>query len=111
MATILRRGGINWEPPYPEGEDEASLQKHKEFLQNEWVRRCPDKEKIKKRMALTFPDRRRRMNQKISLVELRAEYPALFHFDQVLSASSIQTPHIIAATKQEKECRTVFKLL
>ena len=51
VASKLRRGGINWEPPFPEGEDEASLKKHKQFMQNEWARRAPDIEKINRRMA------------------------------------------------------------
>ena len=32
--TKLRRGAINWEPPFPEGEDETSLKKHIEYMQN-----------------------------------------------------------------------------
>lgn len=79
----LRRGGINWEPPFPEGEDELSLKRHKEWLQNEAKRRNPDWEKVEKRMKLTFPDRRKLMNQKIELAEVRAQYPALFNFQQV----------------------------
>ena len=56
VASKLRRGGINWEPPFPEGEDEASRKKHKQFMQNERARRAPDIEKINRRMAITFPD-------------------------------------------------------
>ena len=83
VASKLRRGGINWEPPFPEGEDEASRKKHKQFMQNERARRAPDIEKINRRMAITFPDRRRMMNTKASLVDVRAEYPALFNYHQV----------------------------
>jgi hypothetical protein len=28
VSSKLRRGAINWEPPYPEGEDDVSLQRH-----------------------------------------------------------------------------------
>ena len=80
----LRRGDINWEPPFPEGEDELSLKGHKEWLQSEAKRRNPDWEKVEKNMALTFSDRRKLMNQKIELKEVRAQYPALFNFQQVL---------------------------
>ena len=66
--------GLNWEPPYPEGEDEQ----HKECLVAEWRRKHPNKEKIEQGMMLTFPERRRQMNQQIEITELRAEYPALF---------------------------------
>ena len=59
VTALLQRGGINWEPPYPEGEDESSLKNHIEYMQNEWSKRSPDWEKIKKRMMLTLPARRR----------------------------------------------------
>lgn len=83
VSSKLRRGAINWEPPYPEGEDESSMKKHREALQIEWLRARPDKEKIDKRMMLTFPDRRRLMNKKVDLTEVKAEYPALFDYSQV----------------------------
>ena len=76
----LRRGDINWEPPFLEGEDELSLKRHKEWLQSEAKRRNPDCEKVEKNMALTFSDRRKLMNQKIELKEVRAQYPVLFNF-------------------------------
>lgn len=53
MSSKLRRGAINWEPPYPEGEDEASMRKHKEALETEWRRRNPDKKRIEQGMLLT----------------------------------------------------------
>lgn len=84
VALKLRRGGINWEPPFPEGEDEVSLKRHKEWLQNECMRRTPDLKRVAERMSLTFPDRRRLMNKNVPLTEVRAEYPALFDFKQVL---------------------------
>jgi len=74
----LRRGGINWEPPFPEGEDELSLKKHKDWLQGEAKKRSPDWDKVEKRMALTFPDRRKLMNKKIELQELRLQYTLLY---------------------------------
>lgn len=83
VSAKLRRGALNWEPPYPEGEDEASIKKHKEALETEWHKRNPDMEKVERRMMLTFPDRRRQMNKQIEITELKAEYPALFDFSQV----------------------------
>lgn len=83
VSSKLRRGGLNWEPPYPEGEDEASMKKHKEMLRVEWMRKNPNKENIERGMMLTFPERRRQMNQQIEILELKAEYPALFDFSQV----------------------------
>ncbi|XP_068747230.1 sterile alpha motif domain-containing protein 3-like isoform X1 [Montipora capricornis] len=85
VSAKLRRGALNWEPPYPEGEDEASMKKHKEALETEWRRRNPDMEKVEHRMMLTFPDRRRQMNKQIEITELKAEYPSLFDFSQILA--------------------------
>ncbi len=50
----MRRGAINWEPPFPEGEDETSI-KHLDFIDNERKKRMPDMAKIKQRMVVTFP--------------------------------------------------------
>ena len=83
MSSKWRRGAINWEPPYPEGEDEASMRKHKEALETEWRRRNPDQKRIEQGMLLTFPERRRQMNQQMPITEVKAEYPSLFDFTQV----------------------------
>ena len=83
VAAKLRRGGINCWPPFPASEDEASMKKHKEFIQNEWCRSSPDIAKISKRMDLTFAVRQREMNGKPPLADIKAEYPALFDYDQV----------------------------
>ena len=82
MLSKLRCGTINWEPPYPEGEDEASMQKHKEALETEWHRRNPDKKGIEQGMLLVFPERRCQMNQPMPIAEVKAEYPSLFDFTQ-----------------------------
>ena len=58
MSSKLSRGAIKWEPPYPEGEDEPSMPKHKEALEREWRRRNRDKKRIEQGMLLTFPERR-----------------------------------------------------
>ena len=34
VKKSLRRGAINWEPPYPEGEDEASMKAHLAFMKS-----------------------------------------------------------------------------
>lgn len=82
-VATLRRGAINWDPPFPEGEDETSLKKHIEYMQNEWAKANPDREKLKKRMCLTFPGRRRMMNSQLPLVDIKSEYPALFCQEEV----------------------------
>lgn len=85
MSSKLRRGAINWEPPYPEGEDEASMRKHKEALETEWRRRNPDKKRIEQGMLLTFPERRCQMNLQMPITEVKAEYPSLFDFTQIIA--------------------------
>ena len=83
MSSKFRRGALNWEPPYPEGEDEASMKRHKDALASEWRKKNPDKTKIETWMLLTFPERRRQMNQQTDLALLKAEYPSLFDYNQV----------------------------
>lgn len=83
VSKVLRRGGINLEPPFPEGEDENTMKLHREVLKKEWKKNVPDLEKIKTRMALTYPDRRRLVNGKSSLPEIKLEFPALFCYSEV----------------------------
>ena len=89
IAKALKRGGINWEPPYPEGKDEQSMAIHRQYLKNEIKKRSPDWEKIKRRMALTYPDRRRMINGKQPLTEIKEEYPALFCYSEVSRLLSV----------------------
>jgi hypothetical protein len=83
VNASLRRGGIDWEPSFPQGEDETSMEYHRIFIATEWKKRSPDMEKINSRMELTYPDRRMKMNNKMPLKEIREEYPALFSYKQV----------------------------
>ncbi|XP_028417100.1 uncharacterized protein LOC114541360 [Dendronephthya gigantea] len=85
VKKSLRRGGINWEPPYPEGEDEASIKAHVAFMKNESRKRSPNLEKIQSRMDRTFPHRRRFINEKRPLAEIRHEYPTLFTSKEIVS--------------------------
>ena len=83
VSSKFRRGALNWEPPYPEGEDEASMKRHKDALASEWRKKNPDKTRIETWIILTFPERRRQMNQQTDLALLKAEYPSLFDYNQV----------------------------
>ena len=83
VSKSLRRGGINWAPAFPEGEDEASMKLHQRSMREEWKKRSPDMEKIKSRMMITFPHRRQMINGKTPLLEIMDEYPALFSYDEV----------------------------
>lgn len=35
VSKSLQRGGINWEPLYPEGEHEVSMKAHVEYMKTE----------------------------------------------------------------------------
>ena len=83
VSKSLRRGGVNWESSFPEGEDERSMQSHKAAIKDELKKKSPDKEKVKARMMLTFADRRRLINNKTPLLGIMNEYPALFCYDEV----------------------------
>lgn len=79
-----RSSGIDWEPLFPEGEDEASIKLHKTALKTEFKKRLADMGKVNSRMALTYPDRRRMINNKTPIVEMKEVYPSLFCHDQVI---------------------------
>lgn len=66
------------------------MEKHKEFLRTEMHCRSPNWDKVEKGVALPFPDHRRLMNQKVGLVDVKAEYPALFNFKQVCACMSFK---------------------
>lgn len=83
VIKSLRRGAINWEPDFPEGEDDRSMMLHRQALKDEWKKRSRDPEKIKLRMAITYADRRRMINSKKPLGEIFAEYPSLFCHQEV----------------------------
>ena len=51
---LSKRGELNWDPPFAEGEDEASINLHKEFLRAEWQKRARDEENIAQRMEMTY---------------------------------------------------------
>ena len=83
ISKVLRRGGINWEPAFPEGEDESLMNLHQRVMQDELKKRSPNLEKIQGRMALTFPHRRTFMNEKPLLSKIKEVYPALFSYKEV----------------------------
>ena len=52
VSKSLRRGGINWEPAFPEAEDDVSMKLHQRSLKEEWKKRSPDIEIIKSSMMI-----------------------------------------------------------
>ncbi len=85
LSKKVKRGDLNWEPPFPQGEDETTMNIHKQFLKSEYLKRSPDKRKIARRMLVTFPDRRKMVNEKKPIKEIKEEYPALFCSSEVIS--------------------------
>ena len=83
VKKSLRQGGINWEPPYPQGEDEVPMKAHVTSMKTECRKRNVDKGKLSSRMGLTFPHRRRFIHEKRPLAEIKEEYPALFTSEEV----------------------------
>ena len=85
-ASLPMYGLPNYLPDRPSGEDETSIGKHKEWLQDEKRarRKRPDMSQIDKRMTLTFADRRLMVVEKNTTVsEVIEEYPWLESFHQV----------------------------
>lgn len=79
---------VNWSPPPVDGEDDDSMNAHKQWLKNEWLRiKYLDIEGIKeitKRMELCFPYRRKEINSDVSLHYLKDEYPFMFTYGSIL---------------------------
>mgnify|MGYP002803877319 CR=1 FL=1 len=90
LSKKVKRGDLNWEPPFPQGEDETTINLHKEFLKTEFLKRSPDKGKMARRMLLTFADRRKMINEKKTIKEIKEEYPALFCFSEVGTSTNNQ---------------------
>ncbi|XP_038062962.1 uncharacterized protein LOC119733630 [Patiria miniata] len=67
----------------PEGEDEVSMERHISALCEEHKKRQGDENKIDKLMDLTFPVRRQAILKKALVVDIKAQYPALFTPKQI----------------------------
>lgn len=76
-------GVINWQPEYPDGEDEKSLQQHKADIRSEMEKGSPDETLVKKKMSLTFALRRKEINQNMRISDIKDNWPALFDMQAV----------------------------
>ena len=83
LPKKVKRGDLNWEPHFPEGEDETTMNLLKQFLNAECLKRLPDKGKTARQMLETFADRRKMVNGKRPIKDIKDEYPALFCFSEV----------------------------
>ena len=84
-------GVINWQPEYPDGEDEKSLQQHKTDIRNEIGKGSPDQSLIKKKMSLTFALRRKEVNSNMRISDVKDNWPALFDMKEVCAIISAVT--------------------
>ena len=75
-----KKGEINWQPNFPEGEDDASIARHKTYMKKESAKdsRYQNKESIELKMQATYAARRTFINSQCTVQELLNEYPCLF---------------------------------
>jgi len=80
-----KKGEINWQPNYPEGEDEASVDRHIEFMLKESKKspHCQESVVVSSKMDITFAARRQIINAKCPIPQLRDRYPLLFSKNQI----------------------------
>ena len=87
---IPKAGVINWQPKYPDGEDEKSLLQHKEDIISELKQRSPDEGLIARRMNVKFARCRKDINDKMS-INIMKNWPALLEMKAVRSTYFIST--------------------
>lgn len=74
----------NFLPDRDEGEDDETQKEHEEWLELELKKTCPDKNKIKLLMGLTFPDRRALIvTHGTPVKDLLSKYQCLADSDEV----------------------------
>jgi len=78
-------GVINWQPEYPDGEDDNSLQQHKMDIRSEIQKGSADQNLIKNKMSLTFALRRKEINSNVRISDVKDNWPALFDMKEVCS--------------------------
>jgi len=77
-----KKSEVNYLPPHPQGETDASLEKERVELLYEYKKKDNNRV-INEKMAKTFSLRRKDVIQKLPVVDLYARWPALFEFSQV----------------------------
>ena len=80
----LRRGIVKWAPPHIEGEDQASHDKHVNWMQQEAKKKDKRYSLVTRKMDLTYSFRREYLTkQPVPLLQLKQKYPFLFHQNEV----------------------------
>ncbi|XP_067305210.1 uncharacterized protein [Pseudorasbora parva] len=77
-----KKSEVNYLPPHPQGETDASLEKERVELLYEYKKRDNNRV-INEKMAKTFSLRRKDVIQKPPVIDLNARWPALFEFSQI----------------------------
>ena len=73
-----RRGEVNWQPDYPDGEDDTSMENHRQTMISEMKHARPNCQLLSRLMALTYARRRMDVNAQMSVETVKDSWPALF---------------------------------
>lgn len=81
IKGIASKGELNWAPTHVDGESVETCAFHATTMRNEMTKLYPDQGKIANLMALTYSFRRQKINEKVLVQDLLAEYPAFFEIN------------------------------
>lgn len=77
-------GIVNYLPPRPESEDDASIEQHISWMKLEKLKKKPHYERIGESMSATLADRRKLIiKDGASVKDIKETYPWLFEEDEV----------------------------
>lgn len=84
-------GLVNFAPEREAGEDDESIKRHKEWLQNQSTLdvKSRDENGIRERMVSTLSDRRHDIIEGMELSKIRNNYPLLFDANEVNTISIV----------------------
>lgn len=88
------KGEVNWAPEIPQGEDDVSLERHRDFMTKEMKKlsHIRNENKIRAAMDATYAARRIFINGNPSLAEVQEIYPALFTTTEITAEYSRLMP-------------------
>lgn len=77
-------GIVNYLPPRPESEDDASIRQHISWMKMEKMKKKPHYERVGESMSATLADRRKLIvKDGASVKDVKQTYPWLFEEDEV----------------------------
>lgn len=83
----MKMGLVNWQPEYPDGEDDDSLDKHRSDMISEMEKARPDQRLLSQKMSVTFALRRKDINKNLPLAVIKERWPALFNLTAVCTSA------------------------